>query len=529
MSEEQKSAEPESSDSPAPSDSAPDAERAAGAEASATGDAANPETSSTETSSTETSSAETSNADAPASAGDKAEEQGRLKKLAMRGGMWEMIGHISSYVLRFGSRTLLGALLFPAAFGVMEIINGLQFGLIMLSDVGIHQAIIQSKRGDEQVFLDTAFTMHVVRGVGLWLVACVLTYPIMWVTGEPELVYLIPVGSLTILILGFHSTSEFTLRRQMAPARLIAMDTFVQMVTVVVTVTWASYSPSVWALLAGGLVNASLRMVLTHWLGGVVGYYNRFRWDPTVRKEIFEFGKWITGSSAVDFASMWGDRLLLVTFLGTTVSGVYATAVLMADTASGALNRVVHGVFYPLFSRVARDDRAGLREMYYDMRMRVDWLALGATGGLAALGPWVIHLLFDERYAEAGWMLRLLCVRAAFQCIIVPCETCLISLGHTRNGFYSNVARATWIVVMVPIGYYFGGVVGVVWAATFAGLPSVMVLWPKFHKEGLLRLDREAFSWLFFAGGALIGFGVEMILPEATEVRAFLREVILGR
>ena len=40
---------------------------------------------------------------------------------------------------------------------------------------------------------------------------------------------------------------------------------------------------------------------MSHWLAGVVGYRNRFAWDAGVRKEIFEFGKWITGSSAVDF------------------------------------------------------------------------------------------------------------------------------------------------------------------------------------------------------------------------------------
>ena len=466
---------------------------------------------------------------APPPEPDKQEQQRTWRKLALRGGLWEVAGHGMNYVLRFVSRTMLGALLFPAAFGMMEVINGLQFGLVMLSDVGIQQAIIQSKRGDEKVFLDTAFTLHAVRGFALWAAACLLALPIAWVTREPELAYMIPVGSLNILILGFHSTSEFTLRRQMAPGRIVIMDAFVQTVTVIATVTWASYWPSVWALIGGGMVNAVLRMLLTHWLGRVVGYQNWFAWDPEVRKEIFEFGKWITGSSAVDFASMWGDRLLLVTFLGTAVSGVYATAVLIADTASGALNKVVHGVFYPLFSRVARDDREQLRTVYYDMRMRVDALALGATGALAMLGPWVIHFLFDDRYSEAGWMLSLLCIRAGFQCVIAPCETCLVSLGHTRNGFYSNVARASWIVVMVPIGYFLGGATGVVWAATLSGIPSLLTLWPKFRAEGLLRLDRELLSWSFFGLGALLGLAIEYVLPEATELRQWVREVVLGR
>lgn len=458
----------------------------------------------------------------------KPSEGGALRRLALRGSLFELAGYAATYILRFASSTVLRSLLFPAAFGVMEVVNGINIGLVMLSDVGIQQAIVQSKRGDEPVFLDTAWTMHVVRGLGLWLVACLAAYPASLLAGDPDLATYIPIASLGIVLLGFGSTSEFSLRRRMTLGRVIMMDVICQVTTMSVTITWAYLHPSVWALVAGGIANAAVRVSLTHWLAGHVGHRNRFAWDPEVRKEIFEFGKWITGSSAVFFASSWGDRLLLVAFLGTATSGVYATAVLIAESIGAALDRVVHGVFYPLFSRVGREGTDRLRHVYYATRLRFDAMTMTATGTLVVLGPWIIRLLFDERYADAGWMLRVLALRSAMTSVVAPCETCLTSLGHTRFGFYQNVARAIWVLAGVPIAFWVAGVEGVVWVTALSMVPSALVLWPKFRSIGILRIDRELLAWGFFAGGLALGLAISMVLPDAVWLRGLLRDLVRG-
>lgn len=443
----------------------------------------------------------------------------RWRKLALRGSVFELAGYVASYGMRFVSSTVLRSLLFPAAFGLMEVINGVTIGLIMLSDVGIRQAIIQSKRGHEQVFLDTAWTMLAVRGVILTALACAVSYPAALLAGEPSLATLMPVAALGTVLLGFSSTSEMTLRREMKLGRVVGMEVVSQALSITVAIVWASYSPTVWALVAAGLVNVASRVVITYWLNRTVGYRNRFRWDAGVRKEIFDFGKWITASSAVFFVSNWADRLMLVAFLGATVSGVYATAVLIAESVGAALDKVIHGVFYPLFARVGEEGLDRLKGVYYATRLRFDALTMIATGALMVLGPWVIGFLFDDRYAEAGWMLQVLSIRTAFMCIVAPCETCLTSLGHTRYGFNQNMMRATFMLIGVPIGFYTWGVQGVVWVVALSGVPPLLALWPKFRELGLLRLDRELLAWVFFGVGAALGLLVSLALPEAQALR----------
>ncbi len=451
-----------------------------------------------------------------------------LRKLALRGSAFQLLGYVLTYGLRFVSSTVLRSLLFPAAFGVMEVVTGVTVGLIMLSDVGIQQAIIRSERGDEPVFLNTAWTMHAVRGVGLWLIACTIAYPAALLTGTPEVAYLLPIAALSVVTMGFHTTAEFTLRRRVQLGRLVVMETSCQVVSLAVTITWASLSPSVWALVAGGITNAAMYLGWSYANARHVGHFNRFAWDPGVRKEIWDFGKWITGSSAVFFASTWGDRLMLVAFLGTQVAGVYATAVLIAEAVGAALDRVVHGVFYPLFARIQREGTDKLRAVYYATRLRFDALTMVATGGLCVAGPWVIELLFDDRYAAAGWILRVLALRSATLAIVSPAETCLTSLGHSKYGFYQNLVRAIWILAGVPIGYGIAGVEGVVWATALSGIPPIFALWPKLHELKLLRLEREALAWGFFGVGAAIAWALLFVLPDASDTRAWLREVIVG-
>jgi len=441
-------------------------------------------------------------------------ESRSLEKRAVKGSILEMGFYGASQVLRLGSNLLLTRLLFPEAFGLMTTLAVFNTGLIMLSDVGIEQSVIQNEKGEEKDFLDTAWTLQVIRGWGLYLVALLLAYPMAVLGQQEELLWLIPAGSLSVPIASLGSTAEFTLRRRVEPGRILMLDFGAQVVGVGTMVVWAWISPSIWALVGGNIAREFVRTAGTH-VVLPVDYQNRFRMHRASRDAIAEFGRWILGSSAVFYLASFADRLVLLPFIGAERLGVYSIAALLSEAAFAVIGKVIHGVVFPVFSRVGEGGRDKLREFYYRARLRLDALAMTAVGLLATLGPFFVQLLWDERYADAAWMLQILALKAGTRTIFVPADYCLMSIGLVRFGFFNNVARAVWIFAGIPIGHYLAGEVGVFWAVALSDLPSVFVLWPALAREKLLRLDRELLAWVFAAFGAGLGWliarGLEML------------------
>ena len=437
-------------------------------------------------------------------------DRGVLHKLFLRGSAFELAGFGVSQALRLASTMLFTRMLFPSAFGLNMMVSIVMQGLTLSSDVGIQQAVIQNAKGDEQKFLNTAWTMQVVRSVFLALLCAALAYPAALLYREPLLGPLLLVGALQLLLFGFHSTSLYTLRRRVASGLMIMVEIGAQIVGMAVTLVWALFDRSVWALAMGAAAATTTQFVASHLLP--VGYRNRFSWDREIRNEIIRFGRWILASSAVFFFARQADRLLLGRFMGAEVLGVYSIAVFVSEAVGMVGDRITAGVLYPIFSRVGAGNLPELRLIYYRTRLRLDVLLLPGLGVLAVFGDELVKLLWDPRWEGAGWMLRILAVRVALGCLFTPCETCLTAIGNPRYGFLRNLAKAVAAVIGIPLGFKLAGLPGLLWAASLVELASAVVLWPRFRALGLLRPARELLAVGLFLGGFGLAWAVGRLL-----------------
>ena len=98
-------------------------------------------------------------------------------------------------ILRMGGKLFLGnhliltRLLFPELFGLMALVNTFIQGLILFSDIGIKPSIIRSPRGDDPTFFNTAWTLQVIRGFGLWIGCCLIAWPVSQFYDNEQLVW----------------------------------------------------------------------------------------------------------------------------------------------------------------------------------------------------------------------------------------------------------------------------------------------------------------------------------------------------
>ncbi len=190
----------------------------------------------------------------------------------------------------------------------MALVNVFITGLTMFSDVGIGPSIIQNPRGDDPPFLNTAWTIQVVRGFALGIAGAVLAAPVASFYGEPELLYLVPVVALNSIISGFNSTSVVLATRHIKLERITVVDLVSQALGLLAMIGWALLYRNIWALVIGGNVSTLARLVLSHtYLRGV---RNRFVWDKECARALLSFGRWIFFSTLLTFAVSQSDRLL---------------------------------------------------------------------------------------------------------------------------------------------------------------------------------------------------------------------------
>lgn len=178
---------------------------------------------------------------------------GSLMQRAIRSTAFTMAGFASSQVLRLGSNLILTRLLFPEAFGLMAMVSVFLMGLNMFSDVGVGPAIMQSKRGDDRDFLNTAWTIQIMRGVLLYIVACALAWPIAQYFGEPDLTLFLPVAAITLVVQGLYPTRLETANRHLQAGRVTVIELASQIVSIATALCLAWLLQSVWALVLSGI------------------------------------------------------------------------------------------------------------------------------------------------------------------------------------------------------------------------------------------------------------------------------------
>ena len=443
-----------------------------------------------------------------------------LKKLVLRGAFWTIFGYGASQIIRFASNLVLTRLLFPEFFGIMALVNIFIAGLTLFSDVGIGINIVQNKQGDEPKFLNTAWTIQVVRGFGLWLLCLVLAHPVALLYNEPQLNWLIPIAGLGTVISGFSSTALYTLERHMAVQRLTILELCAQVIQTIVMLAWAAFNSSIWALIGGSLIGAAIKMIWSYQL--IPGQSNRFEWDKEATREIFSLGRWIFLSTALMFLAEQIDRLLLGKMFSLELLGIYTVALMLSDVPRQVTVALGMRVVMPAAAKLLDLPRSELRAKALHSRR---YLLLALTGTmilLVSFGDIATHILYDRRYAAAAWMLPILALGIWPRLLCATSEPVLSAMGKVQYMTFGNVCRLVFTVTGILIGFALLGNLGAIIAVALNDLFYYCVVSYGLHREGVGCLKQDAImtGLLLLGIGAIVAIrlalGINFPIPGAT-------------
>lgn len=432
-----------------------------------------------------------------------------FKKHVKSASAWVFLGYFLSQVIRLIANLVLTRLLIPEDFGIMALILLLMQGLGMFSDVGIGLNIIRSKSGDKRKFLNTAWTMQVLRGILLWICACILAKPFSLFYGEQLFLLLIPVASLTALINGFTSTALFTENRSLNLSRITVVEIVSQLCGTSVMVGWALVVPSVWALVGGSLISSLIKVFLSHTIFGPIN--NKLQWDKKYSHEIIEFGKWIFLSSVFSFIAQQIDRLALGKLVSLDLLGIYTIGVMWSQAPIRFIQILLSRVYFPILSKLVISDELEKHQIISSFRSGILFIAAPAIAGLVFVIPIIIDLLYLPIYKQSGLIGAILTTGAWIRLQSLTYGSILYALGKPKFMTFGTIATTFLFLTMFISLYDLWGINGIAFAAVFSLFGLLLFSFIGVHALGFSNLKIDIYSSGLFSFFLLFFYGIKTL------------------
>ena len=166
------------------------------------------------------------------------------------------------------------------------------------------------------------------------------------------------------------------------------------------------------------------------------------------------FGFYVVLGNSISFLNTQVSSILIGYYMNPTEVGVYAVAVLLAQTLTlipSAVQRVTAPVTATLYKK---GDIKGIKRIYYSTLKKTFLLSAGSATLIAVFGPDIILLLFSEEYLVSYVPLLILLLGYTIGASFIAVGSTLASIGKVhipfRVGSISGILNLMLTVVLIP-------------------------------------------------------------------------------
>ena len=376
----------------------------------------------------------------------------------LRSGFWVSFSSVSVNAITTIRQIALARLLTPEIFGLMSICSIIIRGMQVITELGFGAALIHRQSSFEES-KDTAFTMTSIRGVILTLFVALLISPIAaWFYRRSELNILLQVLALTFFIDSLRNINTIALQKELDFKLLTYISQASSVISTCIVITLAWYMRNVWALVIGSIFNSIVNLTMSYVF---VPGRPKFMLHKDIVKDLFHYGKFITGLSIVTFFVTELDNIVIGKIIGIPALGYYAIAFTLANLPATHISKVASQILFPLYSKMQHDVKA-LRKGYSHALSLVSGITIPAAAGLIVLAPEIIGCVYGEKWLPAVIPLQLLAIFGVIRSVVVLIGYLMNGIGQPKTNFKIACVRA---IVIVSIIYPLSANLGIVGVA----------------------------------------------------------------
>lgn len=359
-----------------------------------------------------------------------------LAHRVVHSGLWTAIQRVAVRGLNFVQLVVLARLLVPEDFGLFGIALLTRQTLDTLLQFEIDSALIQRQEATDQ-YLDTAWTLKVLKAV---LVAggLLLTAPYVAAFFDaPGAGPLIRVLSAVVLLRGFENIGVVYFRKELEFRKRFALGFSKALANAVVAISLAVLLGSVWALMAGIVAGAAVRLVLSYTLHP---YRPRFELDGGKFRDLWNYGKWLFGSSTLIYASTQGDDILLGRWLGAVSLGVYQVAYRISNAVATEVTHVISSVAFPAYSKL-QSVTDSLRRGFLSTLALTSLIVVPLAAAIVLFIPEFVRHVIGEQWEAAIGPVRILAVAGLLRAFSACWGPFYRAQARTEKPFWKNAIR----------------------------------------------------------------------------------------
>ncbi len=430
-----------------------------------------------------------------------------LRQRTLKSLGWQLLGAGGQRVVQFVGLAVLARLLDERDIGLFGIVLAGIASIEALTAFTGEQSQIHSDRGDEHDYLDTVFTVRVLRSLLVCGLLAMLAPAFAWFFAKPELearywlTGLFLVLSANGLLDAIQSPARAARMKHLDFRRVALGDFCAALVGTGLTIGLALARPDVWALVLGTLAATATRS-LTSYI--VAPHRPRLRLERAALKDLRHYTLGAAGTPFLLMMIMQGPALVIGKIYEAAIIGVYSYCERLSKLGEDICLRVLAPVAIPAYAQLKHQPERLAHAWLHSVRT-IMMLAVPGTIALIWMGNDLPAVVFGEQYGQIAWLFPLLAFRggiAAVNSVVGPLFWAIgepwkdrraqllrtvtlfgtgipLALEFGASGFAAAAALAIAVAFAVSLYYAIERLnvpVSVVGHAFLAGLPNGLAL-----------------------------------------------------
>ena len=316
-----------------------------------------------------------------------------LSQRAVSGGFWVFSLRIVQQLFNLGRLVILARILAPHDFGLLGIALLTMATLETFSQTGFQAALIQKKE-DIKSYLDSAWTVLILRGFILFAILYLIAPYAATFFNAPEAKPIIQVIGFAILLQAFTNIGVIYFQKELEFNKEFIYQFAGTLADFIVAVSAVLILRNVWALVFGLIAGNAVRFIVSYFIHP---YRPHLSSDLGKAKELFGFGKWILGSSILMFLITQGDDIFVGKLLGVVALGFYQLSYRISNIPATEITHVVSQVTFPAYSKL-QDNISNLREAYLKVLQVTAFLSFPIAGLIFVLAHDFTMIFLGEKW-----------------------------------------------------------------------------------------------------------------------------------